>query len=877
MSELPDSLRDYVRTVDSALERAGVTPLARHGIIRDLEGQIAEMRSEEGLSDTAILAGLDDPESFAATYAENHPSTTPIAAEPRPRVRTPDARGAIIYTIVALLAAAAILVETATRMSALHFFNPIPTYMHLAVLATVPVILLATTVLLSTGRASVRPGWLCFANGWLVAIAAWYSIPFFPLVPIAFMGIVYLGLGLLPLAPLLTCMASLCQAMQLRRQAKSVTTGGLFRRWISGFMLAILILGGWYGYTATLDQAMRMAADPNTEAQSAGLRRLRQFHGEQYVLSRCFSRERNGNAAIRSNRVTYYRLTGKDYREAKKPSWHFALKERNWEDGGDSVGGKSDAVALRSAVYDISVASSDMGGNAGPGVAYAELTLEFANTGVNQEEARCQVILPPGGVASRLTLWIDGEEREAAFGKRSVVREAYTKVVSRQLDPALLTTAGPDRVLLQCFPIPPGQTMRVKAGFSLPVTPDGGQGHLLLPYLAERNFAVELEKGVSVWAESDAPLSANAALSTTAEKEFTVNGDSGKRKKAFAVRGRVAMDDLAGARISLPLPDAPATYRAELAGVGATSELLRGEAFVERLVAVVLDASRQFDGAWNTPAFWDGVLEKIPEGCRVALFAGETTLPPLSAGEAARQWPDALARLDCPGADGQTENLEKAWDLCEGVRDAAVLWIHGAMPVDFAGTSGMAQRFRRRPRHEGGPVVYSAQVRAGPNRIEETLGESDSLARLPVWLDKTIGENVARLFANMNRPEFARERYRFGIRDDAGGGDERYGHAVRLAMAREVERRVGQNGGKNAIGVNDALVADALRLRLVTRTTGAVVLENAAQYEANSLDPSAAADAVPTIPEPEEWGMLAIAALFVVALYRKRKRQGLGT
>jgi hypothetical protein len=64
------------------------------------------------------------------------------------------------------------------------------------------------------------------------------------------------------------------------------------------------------------------------------------------------------------------------------------------------------------------------------------------------------VQLPPGGVVSRLTLWVNGEEREAAFAGRSQTRQAYQQVVSRRRDPVLVTTAGRDRVLVQCFPVP---------------------------------------------------------------------------------------------------------------------------------------------------------------------------------------------------------------------------------------------------------------------------------------------------------------------------------------------------------------------------------------------------------------------------------------
>ena len=46
-----------------------------------------------------------------------------------------------------------------------------------------------------------------------------------------------------------------------------------------------------------------------------------------------------------------------------------------------------------------------------------------------QREARAELALPPGGVVSRVTLWIDGVEREAAFAGRDATRRAYERVV----------------------------------------------------------------------------------------------------------------------------------------------------------------------------------------------------------------------------------------------------------------------------------------------------------------------------------------------------------------------------------------------------------------------------------------------------------------
>ena len=57
----------------------------------------------------------------------------------------------------------------------------------------------------------------------------------------------------------------------------------------------------------------------------------------------------------------------------------------------------------------------------------------------------------------------------------------------------------------------------------------------------------------------------------------------------------------------------------------------------------------------------------------------------------------------------------------------------------------------------------------------------------------------------------------------------------------------------------------------MTTATGAVVLENAEQYAEHGLDPSSNTRSVPTIPEPEEYALMAAAcALLALTYFRNR-------
>jgi len=789
----------------------------------------------------------------------------------------------IFYIPISLLAGATILIELTTRMCTYQFFDPIPTVLHLSALVMTPVFLLLTYFALVHESAGRHIGWLFFANGYLAAVSLGYAFMFLPIMPMAAMAVVLHGLGLLPLSPAIVFVASVFQGMQLARQAKQAGIGGWWKRWLVGFAFPVILLGGWHGYAMLLEQAVMMATTVRSaEEREDGLKRIRLLHGEHYVLANCFHqglRHRQGNVSVQESRILYYRLTGRDHREAPKPFFYMIPNTESLFSsvgrgrGASLFGENSKNLSLRSAVYDISVAADAEGTDAGPGVAYAEFTLEFANTGELMEEARCQIIMPPGSVASRLTLWIEGEEREAAFGKKSVVREAYEQVVRRNLDPALLTTAGADRVLLQCFPVLPGETMRVKVGFSLPLSPEGGMAKLRLPYIAERNFAMALDKGVSVWVESDAPMSGNAVLR---DGSFEI---SDGKKSRHAIRRYVKLDDLPGAAISLPLPMVPVSYRAQLSGFAAVSSLVHEKAAEERVIAVVMDVSNKNKTIWKPGGgkaiVWKNVLKNMPDGSRVALFAGEISLPPLSAIEAAKKWPKALSRISYVGADEQAGNLEKAWDMCDGKPGAAVLWLHGAMPVNIAGASGLTQRLRRRAPAVGGPTIFSLQVQPGANRLEELLADFPGFVRLEPRFDEPVSKRLSDLFADLAYPSLSRQHYVFSLDGNASDSETtRYAHVVRLAVAHDVERRL--SGNVRNEKVKDDAIARALRLRLVTSATGAVVLETAEQYKQHSLDPNAASDAVPVIPEPAEWAMMAIvAALIVFVYFHRRKREAL--
>ena len=860
---LSEELKKYMDSVSSALESGGVEPLVREGILRDLSAQISEMSSVEGISDSEILARLDLPEAYIET---------PAASPPESRTAQVPAKAGVfariawdVLNIAAVVGSfLAVLLEAVWGLgSAVFEGSPTPTKLHLFLLIPVPFVIAwgAWAVKQPSFR---RPRAGAFVNGYLVALGAFYSAAFLPLLADFFGGVLrspfslfnsitilfsllFLAVALVIISPFLAFAAGCVQCLRLGRLIPEGSRRAAIRLWFAGAAMALVLLGGWEGYRFLTARALTLAVHGTGDEMRAGVSDLRRLGTRRAVLESCYGRHamprsvyfmywraRGDSYTPAEYQTLYYRMTGRDFRDERRPSSQADWREENFTDGeigGDAVGASVRRLEMTSAAVDISAASSPDGLDAGASVAYAEMTMEFLNHSDVSREARCQIILPPGGVASRLTLWIDGEEKEAAFGNRSDVREAYRDVaVVRRRDPALLTTAGPDRVLLQCFPILPRKTMKVKVGFTLPLIPEGERSALVLPYIAERNFSYAEGMTVNVWAESNTPLFSGAGGSLI-EETVGVPASPGvladPARPLYAVRGKIAPGSLSSSVLYLASPKPGDVYRAEFAGVAGYSAISETSLLQDRFVAVVLDTSASMAGQFSPIEDWDGfdwhsVLENLPDSARVALFAGDLRLSPMDRDAALREWPDALKRVKFEGADEQVGNLERAWDLCAGERNSAVLWVHGKLPLDIADTSGLEQRTRRRPNvgESGSPQIFSLQVIPGPNRLEEKL---PGVIRLTSPGSTVLEERLSRVLSMALYPGMKSQEQIFSLQSPSGRRiSESSSHAVRLAYANEIARYAA-SGEK----IPDEVRERAREMRLVTYATGAVVLENA--------------------------------------------------
>ncbi|RME91780.1 MAG: hypothetical protein D6766_11240, partial [Verrucomicrobia bacterium] len=671
-------------------------------VIEDLRQHLSREVESEGL--TTVTEA--DVRRLLAKIGAPEPEPDPAQTKGRPEPSAPAARadgeppqgdgrgprhgpGWVVWFFGVLLPVIALAVELTTGMCAAIFFDPLPTWMHAGLVALVPV---ANGWLWNSAR---RGRWTHpRLAGWLsavaVGVAAYYTILYLPLMVPGFFAVLWFGWGLLPWSP---CLA-LWSALWLRRWLPRPAAGQprMPRLWAGalagGALLIVLGLPEWVSRVG-----LDMATSSEPSARQRGVALLRALGHHETLLRACYGRTRGaaamdvvgwiltGNRWVSPEeaREVYYRVYGRPFNAVPAPPVRTArggldgLDEWTWDpdQGRDTVGGR-----IRN--LDLVGSRLDVVADARAAWSYTEWTLEFENRGARQREARAVVLLPPGGVVSRLTLWVDGEEREAAFAGRARTRAAYQRVVQRQRDPVLVSTAGPDRVLVQCFPVPPrGGRMKIRLGITAPlVLRSAGEGLYVWPRFAERNFNIPVSIRHTVWLEAAGCEGIRCSLLAAERLKDAVQ----------AVRGRLTEGELADGQARVLLQRDPGATLAwtpdppeRPTGVIVQRIETHGRAPVERL-ALVVDTSAGMEEAVAELA---RLLPGVPETVELAVFlAGE---PPVRLGaERGRHAADrtvlarALRKVRPRGGEDNLPALEAAWDWAsEGRKRAAVFWIHG--------------------------------------------------------------------------------------------------------------------------------------------------------------------------------------------------------
>jgi hypothetical protein len=791
------------------------------------------------------------------------PVGTPAAtAAPATKAKPPyriNIAGLILIGLFGIgLPALTLVVEALTGMCASIIFDPLPTWLHAVCIGLVPVAIFLT---LRTLRSPERPLWC--TTGWLsgltLGIALFYAFMFSILTPFACMGIMFMGLGFLPLSPLSAFICGVFLRIRLAGVTRKEARPRPVPLWLTlplGFGLLVLL-----ALPEVLTQiGVGMATTGDREARVRGIELLRSYGSEEELLRESYlRRNREMNpldllvgtlyppTPIEKVREVYYRVTGQPFNAVRPPVLRnqrggvlFDGSEWDFDQAGDRVSAKLRGLTLEQSRFDGKV-------EAAGGTAYVEWTLVFRNAAPADREARAQILLPSGAVVSRLTLWINGEEREAAFGGRSEVRAAYQQVVARRRDPVLVSQAGPDRILMQCFPVPrDGGTMKTRIGITVPLTPaPDGLYALALPRFLENNFGLAASLKHNVWLEGAAlqPLGgAGAQLKTSADgTRGDLPGSAVEEPIALAMQG-VTLAPLVWHRDERA-PDKPVIMQ----------RLVAAPLAAPKRLAVIVDGSKAMKK--NADAI-RALLARLPGGITTQVLLASDRVEVCEP-----------KTLHFAGGCDNVPALIQAWDWASEQPAGAVLWLHAAQPLESEDTEALLQRWQRRP---NGPQMFAYQFGPGADRISEKLAGTDHFCSLAVLrgAEKDLGQWFD-VWAGRGAPQ-KWERVKLADNEPPPpGAAEGSSHLVRLWAADEITKLTRSR--------HKADRARAVKLaqtwQLVTEVSSAVVLETAEQYRAANLKPVDPSTTPDIVPEPGT-GLLLLCAVLLLLLWRTFVRHG---
>ncbi|MBK1882269.1 PEP-CTERM sorting domain-containing protein [Luteolibacter pohnpeiensis] len=768
----------------------------------------------------------------------------------------------MLWLSAVILPLAAVMIEWTTSMCGTIFFDPIPSYWHLGMVSLVPIANAWFLFGAPKGNEMLKG----LIAGMVAIISGFYAVCFLPLVPLSLIALIFLGMGFLSLSPLLACFAS----WRIRRsQRTNSDQPNQFRKgWYFGvatILIGLLILEA-PGVWTKANLSLIRAGEPNPSA----IARLRIFHSEKTLLTSCYRNTGRGaqtdleswlfdgwryallmfNDMIATDAVpletyhdVFFRVTGKPFNSVKPPD--LALKtyssrtmDQEWEFDPD-IGG--DNVAIRLKNLNLKESRFDGHLDSVSEIGYGEWTLVFHNTSRNPLEARCQVKLPRDGRVSRVTLWVNDEPREAAFSTVSKVKAAYKQVaVVQQRDPVLVTMAGPDTVMVQCFPVPAGGDMKIRIGITAPF--DGNRWEL--PEMIERNFGILPQVEHAVWLQAD--------------RDFQLKG-AGKTYSPTA--------DGPGKSLAVTLNEAAITgpdYAVEMMETSAPQELVWCEdpfaSGPEQRILIRESKRVMVPGAPKVVLVIDG---------SVALGASKNWLKPaIGPNVIAILADDHAVELDVKKLDdyrfsGGRDNepaLKKAIQLAKEQGGLPIVWVHGPQAVKLSQTEALLQLLERGLMR---PVIYSVQAVPGPNRLAEAIYRTGSLRRGATLRspEKDFAEFLTTL--EQGGQHFDWEWRRASAAEEIDG-KQVWDQLARCWAAKAVEDPA-------MMLPTDQRTATAARYQLVTPFSGAVVLETQAQYVTNGLEPidPSAAPHVPTVPEPSA-ALLIFLTLGAGLLRRKR-------
>ncbi len=469
-----------------------------------------------------------------------------------------------------ILPIAAALFESTTHFCARLFFDPFPSANHLVMFLLIP---LSNFMAWNVKRRDMSRHFffMALSSGMAAGIAVMYSVMFLPILGLSLLFSLAFGFGLLGLAPLIAIPCTMRSGALVCNAATKQTYFDPHQvKHIGHLIILVMVVAIELPSTMTRIN-LGLAADPASAAR--GVTWLRKYGSQEVMLRACY--ERSGRATdilgsiyesahplnIDHARRIFYRVTGKPFNSVPIPAAARATIQH--------AGLATDVAGVNAKVDDEFDLDGDIAGETVSGVSRGlsasacsvegaidpdalvskiKWSIDFQNASRYDREARAKVLLPRGGVVTAASVVVDGMERNATLMLRGLARVKYVRSVAatvKKKDPLLVSTSGPDEILLQCFPVQPGKPLRVNLTIVCPLTLDEKEkGVLGFPIVVERNF--QFSAPVQISLESKRQLSSDKLKTVSFQRNVIDQPDS-----------QPLASNVIASRSSVPKPQVP--------------------------------------------------------------------------------------------------------------------------------------------------------------------------------------------------------------------------------------------------------------------------------------------------------------------------------
>ncbi|MDE2640813.1 MAG: VWA domain-containing protein, partial [Chloroflexota bacterium] len=330
----------------------------------------------------------------------------------------------------------------------------------------------------------------------------------------------------------------------------------------------------------------------------------------------------------------------------------------------------------------------DVGISVRDAAAVARYRLDLSNPGDFLAEGRIVVPVPPGSAVGDLVLSGGPETLEGRLLDAGDAERIYEDIVRRLIDPALLQSISDTLYEVRAFPVPPGERRSVSFTVTTPLTAEGNQVAVSVPWsrMSPRPASATVNADVDVSWEVRAAVAPTYSLASTrdAPGRLSLSWESSDGWSP-ATDFRLDLsggEGLLSTRLLAYRPSDEAGYFALL-----FAPATQAAARVDRDLILVLDSSGSMEGeklaqAKDAARF---MLNRLGPGDRYGVVDFATTVTVFGEGlTPAAEAAAGIAYVDRLLAGGSTNiagALATALDLAGGERPATVVFLTDGLPT----------------------------------------------------------------------------------------------------------------------------------------------------------------------------------------------------